>query len=118
MSLYVKFCQVVILMENVKIGRRIRNLREINHYTREELAEEANISPKFLYEIESGRKGFSAQTLVKISSALSVSCDYIMFGKSEDKRIEGLISILLQFDNGQIGRLTSIIQTIHDLSIM
>ncbi len=105
-------------MENVKIGRRIRNLREINHYTREELAEEANISSKFLYEIESGRKGFSAQTLVKISSALSVSCDYIMFGKSEDKRIEGLISILLQFDNGQIGRLTNIMQTIHDLSTM
>lgn len=105
-------------MENIKVGRRIRNLREINHYTREELAEAANISPKFLYEIESGRKGFSAQTLVKISMALSVSCDYIMFGKNEDMRIEGLINILLQFDNGQISRLTSIIQTIHDLSIM
>lgn len=108
-------------MENVEIaeiGGRIKNLRKINHYTREEFAEIAGISPKFLYEIESGRKGFSAETLAKVSKALSVSCDYIMFGEDENKRIEDLIDILLQFDNGQIGRLTSIIQTIRDLSQM
>ena len=36
---------------------------------------------KFLYEIETGKKGFSADTLSRISVALSVSCDYIMFGE-------------------------------------
>ena len=35
-----------------KAGQRIRNLREVNRYTREKLAELAEISPKFLYEIE------------------------------------------------------------------
>lgn len=44
-------------------GNRIRYLRERQHYTREQLAEMADISPKFLYEIESGQKGFSADTL-------------------------------------------------------
>ena len=39
-------------------GIRIRFLREERHYTREYLAEMADISPKFLYEIESGQKGF------------------------------------------------------------
>lgn len=105
-------------VEVTKIGARIKNLRKINHYTREELAELAGISPKFLYEIESGRKGFSAETLVKVSKALSVSCDYIMLGENGTKRIDGIIDILLQFDNGQIGRLASIIQTIRELSLM
>ena len=105
-------------MRVTEIGGRIKNLRKINHYTREELAEIAGISPKFLYEIESGRKGFSAETLVKISMSLSVSCDYIMFGENGTKRIEELIDILLQFDNGQIGRLKSIIEAIRELSQM
>lgn len=105
-------------IEVSEVGGRIKNLRKINHYTREELAEIAGISPKFLYEIESGRKGFSAETLVKVSKALSVSCDYIMLGDNGTKRIEGIIGILLQFDNGQIGRLTSIIETIRELSLM
>lgn len=105
-------------VEVTEIGARIKNLRKINHYTREELAEMAGISPKFLYEIESGRKGFSAETLLKISRALSVSCDYIMVGENGTKCIEGIIGILLQFDNGQLGRLTSIIQIIRELSVM
>ena len=37
-------------------GNRIRYLRERQHYTREQLAEMADISPKFLYEIESGQE--------------------------------------------------------------
>ncbi len=37
-------------------GNRIRYLREKQHYTREQLAEMADISPKFLYEIESGQR--------------------------------------------------------------
>lgn len=40
-------------------GNRIRYLREKQHYTREQLAEMADISPKFLYEIESGQVAFA-----------------------------------------------------------
>ena len=51
------------------IGGRIRALRELNRYTREKFAEIADISPKFLYEIETGQKGYSAsdcQRLIRI----------------------------------------------------
>ena len=65
-------------MSDMCIGERIRKLRESRHYTREVLAENADISAKFLYEIETGKKGFSAETLCKISRALCVSCDFIM----------------------------------------
>lgn len=48
--------------------------------SRETLAEMADISPKFLYEIETGQKGFSAGTLYKLGIALASSSDYILCG--------------------------------------
>lgn len=62
-------------------GARIRSLREAKRYSREVLAELANISPKFLYEIEYGHKGFSAETLYRLVKALDTNSDYILFGK-------------------------------------
>ena len=64
-------------------GNRIRSLREEKHYTREKLAEKADLSPKFLYEIEIGIKGFSADTLCRLAEALDVNTDYILFGENE-----------------------------------
>ena len=46
-----------------KCCTRVRYARELNHFTREELAEYAGISTKFLYEIENNHKGMSAHTL-------------------------------------------------------
>ena len=45
------------------IGLRIRGLREANCYTRDAFAEKIHISSKFLYEIETGKKGFTAEIL-------------------------------------------------------
>ena len=45
-------------MSGAQIGERIRELREVQNYTREVFAEKAGISSKFLYEIETGKKGF------------------------------------------------------------
>ena len=73
-------------MKNIYIsaGYRIKELRKARGYTREELAEMASISAKFLYEIEKGKKSFSIGTLCKISQALAVSCDYIILGVDEE----------------------------------
>ena len=68
-------------------GVRIQGLREQWSLTREELAEYVGISVKHIYEIETGRKGFSASTLYRIAIAFGVGCDYIMTGK-EDKNLE------------------------------
>ena len=66
---------------NIGIGKRIRNKREYMHFTREQLAEMAEISPQFLADIENGKKGMSFSTLVKLCSVLGTSCDYIILGK-------------------------------------
>lgn len=54
--------------------------------SREALAEKADISTKFLYEIEVRQKGFSAETLSRLAQVLSVSCDYIMYGQEREHR--------------------------------
>lgn len=73
---------------------RIRNLREKKGYTRETLAEIAEISPKFLYEIESGVKGFSADTLYKLTIALNANAHYLLFGKENDSEVNVFIKNL------------------------
>lgn len=60
-------------------------MRKMKKYTREALADKAGISSKFLYEIETGRKNFSADVLCRIARELAVSCDYIMLGEEEEQ---------------------------------
>lgn len=82
-----------------EVGKRIKLLREANGFTREELAEKAEISSKFLYEVEKGRKGLSADTLLKISKTLSCSCDYIMTGEVfEREQIDQGVRLLNSFE--------------------
>lgn len=67
-------------LREVSVGTRVRVLRMERGYSREKLSENAKISVKFLYEIETDKKGFSAHTLVNLSEAPGVSTDYIMTG--------------------------------------
>lgn len=74
-------------MNNAVVGERIKGLRLKRKMTREELAEAANLSVSFLYEIETGKKSFSAYTLGNLSRALAVNSDYILLG--EFRKTEG-----------------------------
>lgn len=67
-------------------GARIRALRLEKGYTRESMAAHIKLSGKFLYEIEFGRKGFSADVLLRIANYLGTGCDYIMTGKESVKK--------------------------------
>lgn len=67
-----------------EIGKRIRRQREFFGWTREDFAEIIDVTPKFCSDIELGVKGMSVQTLCKISKALSLSLDYIIFGDKEE----------------------------------
>lgn len=103
-------------MSDIHIGERIRKLREDKKYTREALAEKADISSKFLYEIETGKKGFSAETLCKISRALSVSCDYIMLGGDPERREnEEIICVLEMLEPRQISKIRDILNILSEM---
>ena len=103
-------------MERKKVGNRIRELREMHNYTREEMAEMVEISPKFLYEIESGKKGFSSDVLCKIARTLTVSCDYIMYGEEQSLKIsEKMYCILKQVETKQITKIQSILKLLIEI---
>lgn len=99
-------------MNNVEIGLRIQEVRKERNMTREDLAEKAEISTKFLYEVEIGKKGLSAESVWKISRALSVSSDYLLMGEGKSKnskfdnlsqkqlkRLEKIIKLMYEFCN-------------------
>lgn len=65
---------------NIEVGQRITELRKKRNYTREKLAEFADISVQFLADIEKGRKGMTVNTLRRIAATLNVSTDYIVNG--------------------------------------
>ena len=65
---------------NEEIGARVRRRREVLGYTREQIAERANISVQFLFDIEKGKKSMTAMTIVNLAAALSVSVDFLLRG--------------------------------------
>ena len=81
------------------IGKRIRKTREHYGFTRERLAEMANISPQFLVHIENGTKSMTANTICNLARALNVSADYLLFGLEDTDlnrtlAMEALVSLL------------------------
>lgn len=96
-------------------GARIFLIRGMRGYTRECLAELAGISAKFLYEIETGKKGFSAGVLHNICDALHVRSDYILTGSNDVFGNEKLLGTLELFEQGQTERLDIILREIYKL---
>ena len=82
---------------NNAIGSRIRTIREERGYTREKLAEYADVSTDFLWQVETGRSSMSAQNLGKIAVALDIPADYLIFGKlpyKENAKVNAMLSVL------------------------
>ena len=84
---------------NIEVGKRIRKIREYQHFTLEQLSERADISIQFLSDIENGYKSMTVLTIVNIAKALNVSIDYMLVGKSiseedteQDKIIFNMLS--------------------------
>ena len=100
------------------IGERIKNLRQHHNLTREEVAEKAEISSKFLYEIEKGTKGLSADTLLRIARTLSCSCDYILTGEdyeqSRENRIWNILDGFSAKDMTYVNKMLALLQEMRE----
>lgn len=70
-----------------QVGKRLRRIRSQMELTREQFAEQVEISPQFLAEIENGKKGMSADTLFKICNRFDLSADYILLGKASSAQL-------------------------------
>lgn len=69
-------------MDNVKIGERIRRLREQNNWSRDTFSEKIGISNMYLCQIEKGQKNGSLPLFIEIAKTLNTSLDYLVYGNS------------------------------------
>ena len=65
-------------MEKKALGKKLREARASKKYTREVLAEKADIGVMYLGEIERGVKMPSLKVFIRLVEALEVSADYIL----------------------------------------
>ncbi|MCM1165501.1 MAG: helix-turn-helix domain-containing protein [Lachnospiraceae bacterium] len=110
---------------NILVGKRVFELRKSRGYSREKLAEIADISTTFLSDIEKGRKSMTITVLRKLSTALSVTTDYIVNGSkvevveeaSEEERMMAMLASLYPFHRRQAEKLLGIfVETISQAS--
>ena len=103
--------------EKLNIGARIMVLRTQKGYSREYLSEKAEISSKFLYEIETRGKGFSANTLYRLAVALEVTMDYIMVGEGNPIYDKKLASTVEMFEPNSLEMVKRLLEAAYELSI-
>ena len=61
-----------------KLGKRIQSARKETGLSQEQLAEAIGKSPSAVSTIETGKRGASLETLIRIANALQVSADYLL----------------------------------------
>ena len=69
---------------NIEIGERIKEAREMKGCTQEWLAEQIDVSPQYISDLERGVVGASLATFRGICLSLGVNSDSLLFGKQEE----------------------------------
>lgn len=69
------------------IGERIREIRESQRMTQDELAAAAALSKSFISDVERGKRSISTANLLRISRALRTNIEYLATGS----RPEGML---------------------------
>ncbi len=103
-------------IDYISLGERIRKARKSKHMTQETLAEICSLSCAHIGHIERGTRIPSLDTIFRISQALGVSLDYLIFDSLGDDTdsISSIERILEGVDKTQR---KNIINTIKAMSI-
>ena len=71
---------------NIQIGEQIRIAREQAKLTQEQFAEQIEVSPQYISDLERGVVGISIPTLKRACITLGVTSDQILFGAVSENR--------------------------------
>ena len=100
------------MQDNIKIGERIRKIREDLKMSREKFSEMIDISDVFLGQLERGERSLSTKTLVKIVSFTGISSDFILFGtQTPDNTISKINKILNRCSDDVLSYIYSLIRS-------
>lgn len=95
-----------------KIGFRIRLARENAGLTQTQLAEIMNVSKGYISHCETGKTGYSKNTLIKFAKSLKVELDY--FYKKEDTSVEEKIKNNNSIDKEELSKAATYMADILD----
>lgn len=80
------------MFNNKEIGNKIKNLRKINGYTQEEIAEKLDIGDRIkISRIENGKQSMTANEMIKFYKLLNISLDSLI--NNENLSSEDFIDI-------------------------
>lgn len=80
--------------ELLLFGERLRDRRNALGLTQEFIADKAGISLRFYQMLERGEKSVSLDTLIRLSRALTISTDYLLFGDFSHNLESPLVEVL------------------------
>lgn len=84
------------MQDTIKVGERIRKIREELNMSREKFSEMIDISDVFLGQLERGERSLSVKTLIKIVNYTGFSSDFILFGVEDSNDIISKINRILR----------------------
>lgn len=92
-----------------EIGQRIIVRRKKLGLTQEALAEKANLTIQFVSYAELGKRAMRPENLLKLSTALEVSADYLLTGEVIDKDFLLLSQKMQKLTSSQIRIIENVI---------
>ena len=109
-------------LDQTEMGRRVRSRRESIGMSRENLAEQLDVSAQFIADIEYGNKGISIKKLYLLCQILNVTADYILAGgilpEERDgeraRACEEIMTILYHCDDKQLRSIGKIAEIYAD----
>lgn len=70
-------------IDNIEVGKRIREIRESNGLTQEQLAEILKVTPNAVRAYEKGKYGLSRDVMKLIRQYFHVTADFLLFGNED-----------------------------------
>lgn len=86
---------------NVKLGERIRKIREQKDIRVWYIAEKTGLSETFIYQVERGEKGISAENLKNRAEILEIDTDYLLFGNSDRYNDDDFYRLIGELDENE-----------------
>ena len=77
----------------IMLGEKLKELREKKGYKQTDVADLVPVSPSGYRGWESGTTIPDTRTLAKLCEIFEVSADYLLFGKEEEKKTEGVYEL-------------------------
>lgn len=106
-------------MDYKKLGQRIKEERTSRHATREQMAEDLNISGSYLGLIERGERCLTLDTLVNIANYFKLSIDYLLrdsLESSDDRTADAWNKLTYGKTNDEKQKLIEILSAINAYS--